>query len=59
MYLIVFLAYAALVRPFGNLVAEIPVICTRPEFRHCGLASLLLRQIEATLIRYAHPHLFI
>ena len=38
-------------RVLGNDVAEVPLVCTRPELRGNGLSSLLLSRVEQLLLR--------
>lgn len=47
------MALAGLVRVLGDTVADIPLVCVRPEAQGLGLGRLLLRNLEAALIRRA------
>ncbi len=40
---------AAVVRVFGQQLAELPLVATRPDARRQGHARVLVRAIEATL----------
>ena len=40
---------AAVVRVFGDQLAELPLVATRPDARRQGHARVLVRAIEATL----------
>ena len=42
---------AGLVRVLGSELAEIPIVSTRPELQNHRFAHMLMRQLEAALIR--------